>query len=206
MLLQGCESMKSTPAKPFLSDVQTLRSRARHQMEFGRTDADSDDRRRLVLEILNQALATELVCILRYKNHYFNACGIESPAVADDFLEHAEQEEDHADRIAERIVQLGGRPDFNPGGLLLRSHTEFGGDFSDDLSLRSLIEEDLLAERVAIEGYREIVQFLSSEGDHDPTTRCLMESLLADEERHAADLARMLRQTGGHVLIASGAA
>jgi len=191
---------------PFLSDVQTLRSRARHQMELGTTALERPEDVRRTLEILNQSLATELVCILRYKNHYFCASGVESPAIAEEFLEHAEQEEDHADRIAERIIQLGGRPDFNPGGLLLKSHTEYGSEFSENLSLRSMIEEDLLAERIAIEGYREIVQYLGANGDRDPTTRALMESLLAEEEQHAADLSRLLTQLSRPSLLASSAA
>lgn len=182
---------KTPSVTPFLSDVQTLRERARHQMELGAVTPSAMEGREQTLEILNQALATELVCILRYKNHYFCAAGVESPGVAEQFLEHAEQEEDHADRIAERIIQLGGRPDFNPSGLLLRSHTEYGSEFSESLSLQSLIEEDLLAERIAIEGYREIARFI---GDRDPTTRSLIESLLADEEEHAAELLRLHSQ------------
>lgn len=184
---------------PFLSDVQTLRERARHAMERGPSLVGQTQ----ILEILNQALATELVCILRYKNHYFCASGIDSPCVAEEFLEHAEQEENHADRIAERMIQLGGYPDFNPGGLLLRSHTEFGSEFEQSLSLSSLIEEDLLAEHIAIEGYREIVHFI---GDRDPTTRNLMESLLAEEQKHAADLARLLSRLATRRLTASSAA
>jgi bacterioferritin len=175
-------------------------------MELGRPAPESQEAIRQTLEILNQSLATELVCILRYKNHYFCASGVESPAIAEEFLEHAEQEEEHADRIAERIIQLGGRPDFNPSGLLLRSHTEYGSEFGDNLSLRSMIEEDLLAERIAIEGYREIVQFMGSHGDRDPTTRALMESLLADEEQHAAELSRLLTQLSRPSLLTSGAA
>lgn len=186
-------SPNKTRRSPFLSDVQTLRERARHQMELGAVTPGAAEGRLQTLEILNQALATELVCILRYKNHYFCASGMESPSIAQEFIEHAEEEEEHADRIAERIVQLGGRPDFNPSGLLLRSHTEYGSEFSDSLSLHSLIEEDLLAERIAIEGYREIIHFI---GDQDPTTRTLMEDLLADEEEHAADLVRLLSQFG----------
>jgi bacterioferritin len=176
-------------------------------MELGAAAVGTDLERARILEILNQALATELVCILRYKNHYFCAAGIESPSIAEEFLSHAEQEEDHADRIAERIIQLGGRPDFNPSGLLLRSHTEFGSEFSNSVSLRSMIEEDLLAEKIAIEGYREIIQFLNASpgSQMDPTTRALMESLLADEERHASDLARLLSRFESRSIAASAA-
>jgi bacterioferritin len=143
--------------------------------------------REKVVQILNEALATELVCILRYKNHYFTATGMESHGVAEEFLEHAEDEEEHADSIAERILQLGGKPDFNPRGLMERSHAEY----AEGSSLRELVEEDLLAERVAVESYREILRFLE---DRDPTTTRMIEDILAVEEEHATDMKCLLSQ------------
>src|SRR5690606_6201463 len=138
-----------------------------------------------VLRLLNEALATEIVCTLRYKRHYFMASGIQSEAAAAEFLEHANEEQQHADQIAERIVQLGGAPNFNPEGLTARSHAEY----AEGASLREMIEEDLVAERIAIESYREIILYI---GDKDPTTRRLFEEILATEEEHADDLVSLL--------------
>lgn len=169
----------------FLSDVQELRRRARQHIEDGAVTPGYTADRDKVIAILNDALATEIVCVLRYKRHYFMAQGIHSQAVAQEFLEHANEEQVHADRIAERITQIGGAPNFNPEGLASRSHSEYvEGD-----SLVDMIREDLVAERVAIESYSEIVRFL---GDRDITTRRMMEEILAMEEQHADDLQKLL--------------
>jgi bacterioferritin len=169
----------------FLTDIQTLRERARAKMDEGPiTDAYGADRPK-VIEVLNEALATEIVCVLRYKRHYFMADGINAGPVAAEFLEHANDEMDHADRIATRIVQLQGEPNYSPVGIEDRSHSEY----AEGTGLVDMIEEDLVAERVAIESYAEIVKWL---GDKDPTTRRLMEDLLAVEEEHADDLLNLL--------------
>ena len=171
----------------FLSDIKTLRERAREQMDKGPvTSAYGADLERVV-QVCNEALATEIVCVLRYKRHYYTATGIHSEPVAKEFLEHAADEQEHADRLSERIVQLGGKPDLDPQGLAMRSHTEY--DASDDLV--EMIKEDLIAERIAIASYTEIAQWL---GDGDPTTRRLFEDLLADEEEHADDLRGLLER------------
>jgi bacterioferritin len=172
-------------ANEFLTDVQTLRKRARQHIENGAvTDAYKGDRK-TVLRLLNEALATELVCILRYKRHYHTATGIHAQAVAQEFLEHANEEQAHSDLIATRIVQLGGSPNFSPEGLVTRSHAEYvEGD-----TLVDMIREDLVAERIAIESYAEMVRYV---GDTDPTTRRMMEEILAAEEEHADDLATLL--------------
>jgi bacterioferritin len=169
----------------FLTDVTELRRRARHHMEDGAVTPGYGADRETVIRILNEALATEIVCVLRYKRHYFMAQGIHAQAVADEFLEHANEEQGHADRIAERITQLGGAPNFSPEGLATRSHSEYvEGD-----TLEDMIREDLVAERVAIESYSEIVRYL---GDRDITTRRMMEEILANEEEHADDLQKLL--------------
>jgi bacterioferritin len=169
----------------FLTDVKVLRERARENIEKGPvTDAYGADLER-VIYVLNQALATELVCVLRYKRHYFTADGLDAQAAADEFLEHAGEEQDHADQIAARIQQLGGEPDFNPDTLTGRSHSEY--DSSKELE--AMIREDLVAERVAIAAYTEIINWL---GDGDPTTRRLLESILAVEEEHAEDMLDLL--------------
>lgn len=172
--------------QPFLTDVKTLRERARKHIEEGAvTEGYSADREN-VTKILNEALATEIVCNLRYRSHYFRADGIKANVAAQEFLEHAEQEAQHADWLAERIVQLGGKPNFSPEGLLSRSHAEFvEGD-----SLREMIKEDLIAERIAIDSYREIARYLGSE---DPTSRRVIEEILAQEEEHAEDMAGLLK-------------
>ncbi|MCU0950330.1 MAG: bacterioferritin [Burkholderiaceae bacterium] len=181
----GARSDVSSPGH--LSDVDALRRRARQSIEQGAVTPGYDADRDTVLRLLNEALATELVCTLRYKRHYFTAKGANSAAVAAEFLEHAKEEEEHADRIAERIVQLGGEPDFSPHGLAERSHAEYvEGD-----SLEQMIRENLVAERIAIESYREIARYL---GDRDPTTRRLMEDILASEEEHADDLVDLMGQ------------
>jgi bacterioferritin len=169
----------------FLTDVKTLRENARKHMEKGSvTDAYGADLER-VLYVLNQALATELVCVLRYKRHYFTAKGINAQAAADEFLQHAGEEESHGDMIAARISQLGGEPDFNPNTLTKRSHSEY--DASSELE--AMIREDLVAERVAIASYTEIIEWL---GEGDPTTRRMLEEILAMEEEHAEDMLDLL--------------
>lgn len=169
----------------FLTDITTLRERARSKMEQGPITAAYGADRAKVVEVLNEALATEIVCVLRYKRHYFMAEGINAGPVADEFLQHANEELDHADRIALRITQLQGEPNFSPVGIEDRSHSEYveGADLVD------MIKEDLVAERIAIESYAEIIQWL---GDNDPTTRRLIEDILAMEEEHADDLLNLL--------------
>jgi bacterioferritin len=170
----------------FLSDIQTLRARARAHIEEGAVTAGYGADPQTVVRILNEALATEIVCTLRYRRHYFMSNGIHAESVASEFLEHAAEEQQHADQIAARIVQLGGAPDFSPEGLATRSHAEY----VEGNNLREMIEEDLVAERIAIESYREIVAFLEGK---DPTTRRLMEEILAKEEEHADDLVSLLK-------------
>src|SRR5262245_4570779 len=169
----------------FLTDIQTLRKRARQHIENGAVTEPYKADRATVVKILNEALATEIVCVLRYKRHYYMAVGIHAQAVADEFLQHANEEQGHADQIAERITQLGGAPDFSPQGLATRSHSEYieGG------SLVDMIKEDLVAERVAIDSYADMIRYL---GDDDPTTRRMLEGILAVEEEHADDLAKLL--------------
>jgi bacterioferritin len=169
----------------FLSDVKELRRRAREHIESGAVTQGYRADREKVIKILNEALATELVCVLRYKRHFFMAQGISAPGVAQEFQEHATDEQDHADRIAQRITQLDGEPNFNPDGLTSRSHSEY----SEGHDLVEMLREDLIAERIAIESYSEIVRFL---GNDDSTTRRLMEEILAKEEEHANDLSDLL--------------
>src|SRR5512140_2348543 len=168
-----------------MSDVRTLRERARRHIEAGAVTEGYGANRDVVLKLLNEALAAELVCALRYKRHYYMAQGPQSDAAAAEFLQHAKQEEEHADQLAARIVQLGGEPDFAPDTLTSRSHAEYvpGTD------LVSMIKEDLVAERIAIDSYREMALFL---GEGDPTTRRMLEEILAVEEEHAEDLASLL--------------
>ena len=177
------------PDKPFLTDIKTLRQRARQHIENGAVTQGYRADRETVVRILNEALATEIVCVLRYKRHHFMAAGIHAQSVAQEFLEHAQEEQVHADQIAQRIVQLGGAPNFSPEGLLTRSHAEYvEGD-----SLIDMIKEDLVAERIAIDSYREMIAYL---GNDDPTTRRMLEGILAMEEEHAEDLSTLLEQLG----------
>ncbi|MDF3035514.1 MAG: putative Bacterioferritin [Paucimonas sp.] len=169
----------------FLSDIQTLRARARQHIEEGAVTAGYAADRDTVLKLLNEALATEIVCVLRYRRHYFMAKGIHSQGVANEFLEHSNEEQQHADQIAERIVQLGGEPNFSPEGLSARSHAEY----VEGTSLIEMIREDLVAERVAIESYMEMIRYI---GDKDPTSRRMLEDILAVEEEHADELADLL--------------
>lgn len=173
-------------ARPFLTDLTALRARARQDMDKGAVTPDYRGDTEQVCRVLNAALATELVCVLRYKRHAFMASGIHSGPVRQEFHEHAAEEQEHADRIAERIVQLGGEPDFSPDGLLSRSHSEYVAG----TTLRQMMEEDLVAERIAIASYREMAEWFAP---FDPTTRSLVEEILAVEEEHADDLAELLR-------------
>lgn len=174
---------------PFLTDVKTLRERARQHIEEGAVTQSYGADRDTVVKVLNDALATEIVCVLRYKRHYFTAQGIHSESVKAEFLEHANEEQAHADQISERIVQLGGAPDLNPAGLATRSHAQY----VEGTSLVDMIKEDLVAERIAIDSYREIAQWLDGK---DPTTRRIMEEILAKEEEHAEDLSSLLEDMG----------
>lgn len=168
-----------------LTDIATLRERARQHLDEGAVTESYAADRDTVLRLLNEALATEIVCTLRYRRHFFMAVGVNSESVKMEFKEHSDEELAHADLIAERIVQLGGEPDFNPAGITSRSHAEYvqGGTLED------MIRENLVAERIAIDSYREMIQYL---GDKDPTSRRLMEQILAVEEEHAEDLVSLL--------------
>jgi bacterioferritin len=178
-------SAKGKDKNSFLTDISEIRRRARQHIEDGAvTDSYKGDRK-TVLRVLNEALATEIVCVLRYKRHHYMAKGIHSQAVAEEFLEHAAEEQEHADMIAERITQLDGEPNFNPDGLLTRSHSEY----VEGESLVDMIKEDLVAERIAIESYSEIIRYLA---DNDPTSRRMMEEILAKEEEHAEDMKTLL--------------
>ncbi|MGH9442731.1 MAG: ferritin-like domain-containing protein [Thermoanaerobaculia bacterium] len=173
----------------FLSDIQELRRRARQHMDKGAVTEGYKADRPTVIKILNEALATEIICVLRYKRHYFMADGIHAQAVKEEFLQHATEEQAHADLIAERITQLDGEPNFSPEGLSGRSHSEYveGNDLLD------MIREDLVAERIAIDSYSEMVRYI---GNDDPTTRRMLEGILAMEEEHAEDLKTMLKTLG----------
>jgi bacterioferritin len=168
-----------------LSDIQTLRKHARNNMVEGAVTTGYGADRKEVIRLLNEALATELVCVLRYKRHYFMAKGINSDSVKAEFQAHALEEMAHADRLAKRITELGGEPDFSPEGLSTRSHAEY----VEGVNLSSMIKEDLVAERIAIESYREMIVYL---GEHDPTTQRMLKEILAVEEEHAEDLASLL--------------
>jgi bacterioferritin len=176
---------KDRDKNTFLTDISEIRRRARQHIEDGAvTDGYKGDRK-VVLRVLNEALATEIVCVLRYKRHHYMAKGIHSQAVAQEFLEHAAEEQEHADLIAERITQLDGEPNFNPDGLLTRSHSEY----VEGETLVDMIREDLVAERIAVESYSEIIRYLS---DNDPTSRRMMEGILAKEEEHAEEMKTLL--------------
>ena len=175
--------------QPFLTDIKTLRERARQHIENGAVTEGYRADRETVINLLNEALATEIVCTLRYRRHYFMASGINAESVAAEFLQHANEEQGHADQIAQRIVQLQGEPNFNPEGLLMRSHAEY----VEGNNLIDMIKEDLVAERIAIDSYREMINYL---GQDDPTSRRMMEDILAVEEEHADDLVNMLQKMG----------
>jgi len=178
-------AMEDPKATPFLTDIKELQRRAREHVERGAVTPAYRGDVQTAIKLLNEALATEIVCVLRYRRHYFMAAGIHSQAVADEFLEHANEEQEHGDKISERIRQLGGAPDFNPQGLLTRSHSQY----VEGASLIDMIKENLIAERIAIESYTEMARFF---GENDPTSRRLMESVLAQEEEHADDMATLL--------------
>jgi bacterioferritin len=175
--------------KPFLTDVKTIRARARQHIQQGAVTAGYRADRGTVIKLLNEALATEIVCVLRYRRHHFMAEGMNADPVAAEFLAHANEEQQHADQIATRIVQLNGEPNFSPEGLLSRSHAEYveGKDLVD------MIKEDLVAERVAIDSYREMIEYI---GDKDTTTKRMLEGILAMEEEHADDLVGLLADLG----------
>lgn len=173
-----------------LTDIPTLRAQARKHVEDGAVTAGYSADRETVLKLLNEALATELVCVLRYRRHHFMARGINSKSIADEFLVHANEEQGHADQLAERIVQLGGEPDFSPDSLSRRSHAEY----VPGTTLDEMIKENLVAERIAIDSYRELVQFVDGA---DPTTGKLIKEILAVEEQHADELADFLADRPG---------
>lgn len=175
--------------KPFLTDIKTLRDRARQHIENGAVTEGYSADRETVVKLLNEALATEIVCVLRYRRHYFMAAGINAESVAAEFLQHSTEEQGHADLIGQRIVQLKGEPNFNPEGLLTRSHAEY----VEGTSLTDMIKEDLVAERIAIDSYREMIAYF---GNDDPTSRRMMEGILAMEEEHADDLVTLLEKMG----------
>lgn len=174
-------------ANAFTSDIQAIRERARQHIEQGALtsgyDLDSDN----VIEMLNTALATELVCVLRYKQHYYMCEGMNAQAVAAEFLEHAQEEQQHADQLAERITQLGGEPDMDPAKITGKSHSEY----TPASTIQQMIQENLVAERIAIDSYRDMIEYV---GDHDPTTRRMLEDILSTEEEHADDLAGLLHK------------
>jgi bacterioferritin len=169
----------------FVTDVEAIRERARKDMNQGPVTENYTANKEAVVKVLNSALATEIVCVLRYRRHHFMAKGINHEPVASEFLEHAQEEQEHADRIAVRITQLGGEPDLNPANLVSRSHSQYveGKDLID------MVKEDLIAERIAVDTYREIIRYL---GDDDPTTRRLLEDILEKEEEHADEMANLL--------------
>jgi bacterioferritin len=173
----------------FKADIEEIRRRAGEKMADGAVTAFYRADREKVIEVLNEVLATEIVCTLRYRGHYFMAKGVHAPGIEEEFLEHANEEQAHADRVAKRITELGGTPNLNPEGLASRSHAQYGSGEN----LTELIKEDLLAERIAIATYSEIVRWL---GNDDPTTRRMMEELLATEEEHADDMAKLLARFG----------
>lgn len=176
--------------QPFVTNVQELRRRAREHIEKGAVTEKGTENRETVLKLLNEALATELVCVLRYRYHYFAADGIHSASVAEEFLEHSNEEQEHADMIANRIIELDGDPNFNPEGLHLRSLSEY----KQGANLQDMIKEDLIAERIAIDSYRDIIRYI---GLTDPTTRRMLEEILATEEEHAEEMASLLENVGG---------
>ena len=177
--------MAQTGNGHFSLDVEEIRRRARQHIERAAVTAGYGADREVVLQLLNEALATELICALRYRRHHFMAQGLASAAVAEEFLEHAREEQQHADQIAQRIVELDGEPNFDPEGLKGRAHSEY----VPGRTLEEMIQEDLVAERIAIQSYQEMIRFV---GDDDPTTRRLLETVLEKEEEHAEDMASLL--------------
>lgn len=180
---------KQDKHQPFVADIKEIRRRAREHIELGAVTENYLADRETVIRVLNEALATELVCVLRYKRHYFMATGIHANGAAAEFLQHSIEEQLHADRIAERITQLGGEPNFSPEGMLDRSHSEY----VEGKTLADMIREDLVAERIAVASYTEIARYL---GDNDPTSRNMIEEILAVEEEHAEDMRKLLFTLG----------
>ncbi len=170
----------------FVTDLDTIRRRARQRIEEGAVTKGYEGDSQAVVRLLNDALATEIVCVLRYRRHYFMAQGMSSESVKKEFLQHANEEQGHADQLAERIVQLGGEPNLSPDGMLSRSHSEY----IEGKTLEEMIKEDLIAERIAIDSYRDMIEYLKG---FDPTTRRLLEEILAKEEEHAEDLVSLLQ-------------
>ena len=168
-------------------DKEKLKAAANIDITDGPVTPSFGPHRDAIVKLLNDALATELVCVLRYKRHHFTATGVSSPAIAEEFLVHANEESAHADLIAERIVQLGGEPDFNPSSLQGRSHA----DYDDSKELQDMIRANLVAERIAVESYRQMIRII---GDKDPTTRRMLEGVLAQEEEHADELTDWLQR------------
>jgi len=169
----------------FVTDVEEIRQRAAQKIEDGAVTPTYEGDVEQTINILNEALATEIVCVLRYMHHYFMATGVHGMAVRDEFKEHADAEREHADQIADRIQQLGGKPDFNPASLVERSSSQY----VEGETLADMIKEDLIAERIVIEVYQQMIRHFA---DHDPTTRVMMEHILRDEEEHASDLSDLL--------------
>ena len=169
----------------FMTDINIIRERARREIQEGAVTQDYSLNKEQAVKILNEALATEIVCVLRYRFHYFMASGIHKEGAAAEFLEHSNEEQRHADMIAERIKQLGGKPEMNPAVVATASHSEY----VEGTSLEDMLREDLVAERIAIQTYREIIKFF---GEQDPTSRRMMEEILAVEEEHADDIADLL--------------
>lgn len=188
--MSAAKKKGASPAGAFLSDVKELRRRARREIEEGAVTPSYRADAAKVTRLLNIALATEIVCVLRYKRHYYMADGIHAESVKQEFLEHANEEQVHADRICERIRQLGGAPDLDPSGLLSKSHTEY----QEGESLVDMIRENLVAERIAIESYKELIDFV---GKDDSTTRRLFEWILGEEEGHADDMSDLLKSFNG---------
>jgi bacterioferritin len=183
---------RNNPTQRPTSDVADIRKRARTNIENGAVTEGYRGDRETVIRLLNETLATEIVCTLRYRRHYYMASGIHAQSAAAEFLEHANMEQNHADRVAERIVQLGGEPDLNPQTLTQRSHAEY----VEGTTLLDMLRENLVAERIAIESYTEFIRYL---GDSDPTTRRLMEEILANEEEHADDLKTLMERFGSDI-------
>lgn len=181
------QSKVNVAETPFLTDVKILRQRARKQIEEGAITEGYRGDPHVVVNLLNEALATEIVCVLRYRRHYYMAQGLSSESVKAEFLQHAAEEQQHVDQLAERIIQLGGEPNFSPEGLMSRSHSEY----VEGKTLEDMIKEDLIAERIAIDSYRELIVFLQ---EYDQTTRRLLEEILAKEEEHAEDLVSLLKE------------
>jgi bacterioferritin len=180
------EEKPTNERSAFVTDLDTIRRRARQRIEEGAVTQGYEGDSQTVVRLLNDALATEIVCVLRYRRHYFMAQGMSSESVKKEFLQHANEEQGHADQLAERIVQLGGEPNLSPDGMLSRSHSEY----IEGKTLEEMIKEDLIAERIAIDSYRDMIEYLKG---FDPTTRRLLEEILAKEEEHAEDLVSLLQ-------------